>query len=156
MTKTKCLLGFIALIFSAVTFAGNIYYCQDPKTGKQSAQDAPCGNATLTAPRDTTLNIEAARRRLDTLDLEAARVQDAKIREDYIAREQATWKRKREWEMAHPGTYSPEEVMTREEYGEYQKQVEQQQELTRTRQAAEGAERAARRVLRENRLRQWQ
>jgi len=137
MTKTKCLLGFIALIFSAVSYAGNMYFCQDAKTGKKSAQDHPCGNA-------TQIGISALP------SPEELRKRNAKIENENRERDLATWKRKREWEMAHPGTYRPEEYMTREEYGEYQKQVKQQQieaqrqqELVLTREAAQRAEQRA-------------
>ncbi|MDP1524787.1 MAG: hypothetical protein Q8M20_03160 [Rhodocyclaceae bacterium] len=85
--------------------ASGYYLCQDPKTGKKTAQDSPCQQAKQIG--------------------NYPQVSDEELK----AREVQSRKSRREFEQKHPGTYRPEEYMTDEELAEYQsKAIEREAE----------------------------
>lgn len=93
------LLGSIATHALAQSF----YLCQDPDTGKKTAQDTPCktGKAISTyAPVSE---------------------------QEQKARDERARQSKREFERLRPGTYRPEDYMSDEEFATYQEKVRERE-----------------------------
>jgi hypothetical protein len=130
------------LIVSAASWSAGYYVCQDLKTGRKVGQDFPCeGGKELGSYAPVSPDEQKAR--------------------DEMSR-----KSKRAFERQHPGTYSPEEYMTDEEYAEYRvkhaREIEERrkrnqeqaaQEALRRAEAAEQRAREAERIAREAEVR---
>jgi len=103
--------------------SGRYYLCQDPRTGKKTAQDSPCQQA----------------RQIGSYP----QVSDEEIK----AREVQSRKSRREFEQKYPGTYRPEEYMTEEELAEYQSKAAEREAERKKREDEKALQDASRRAL---------
>ena len=102
MYKTAAILMGMFIAFEAL--ADGYYVCQDPKTGRKVGQDFPCQSGKSLGSYEPVSPKELQ------------------------AREESARKSKREFERLHPGTYPPEEYMTKEEYATYLVKHQHQEE----------------------------
>lgn len=93
----------LTLCASALAHAQGLHVCQDPVTGKKSAQDFPCKSG-------------------KTLSTYTPASPEEQKRIDERARQS-----KRDFERLRPGTYRPEEYMTAEEFAEWQAQQKERE-----------------------------
>ncbi len=110
------------IVMSSDAWSAGYYVCQNPKTGKKVGQDFPCeggkelGSYAPVSPKEQMERDEAAR------------------------------KSKWAFERQHPGTYSPEEYMTEEEYAAYRIRHREELEERRKREERQAAQEALRRA----------
>jgi len=105
-------------------WAGGYYLCEDPGSGRKTAQDTPC-----TTSKELQKYAEPSP-------------------EELKQREEAVRRSRREFERHHPGTYRPEEYMTAEELVAYAEQIKAEEAERKRRADEQALQEATRRAAR--------